>query len=355
MTSVRILSAVEQVTDHLRDEIVSGALAGTMPGVGKLAKRLGVSPKTVIPSLAQLEQEGLVEHQGPRKRRRIVCRDSMGQRPMSVAILLYEPSDIQLPYLIKLQHGLMEAGHTAFCATKTLTELKMDATRVERLVNQTNADAWVVVAGSTEILGYFSKKQIPVFALFGRRASLPIASAGPNTAIAFTEATRHLISLGHRRIVRICRIERRKPRPGLTERSFLDELAAHNIPIGSFNLPDWEETAKGLHALLVSLFEVTPPTALMVDEAPIFFAVMQFIGSRGLQVPRDVSLVCGTYDPHFAWCVPSVAHLRWDSQPLLQRMLRWATSVSRGIRDQRFTIIPAEFVLGGTVGPAPAE
>ena len=108
----------------------------------------------------------------------------------------------------------------------------------------------------------------------------------------------------------------------------------------------------GFQECLESLFRVTPPTALIIDESPFFLAALQFCARKGLRVPQDVSLICTDDDPHFAWFTPEVAHIRWDRRPVVRRIVRWAANVSRGKTDLRQTLTQAEFVEGGTIGPA---
>ena len=165
-------------------------------------------------------------------------------------------------------------------------------------------------------------------------------------------ATRTLIQLGHRRIVLLARTGRRLPEPGATERAFLDELAVAGLSPDAYHLPDWEVSIKGFHDRLNSLFRWTPPTALIIQEAIFYVAALQFCANRGLRVPHDVSLVCTDADPAFHWCQPSVAHIRWDSRPVVRRIVRWAAHISLGQEDLRQTLTPAEFVPGGTIGPA---
>jgi LacI family transcriptional regulator len=184
----------------------------------------------------------------------------------------------------------------------------------------------VVVSGSREILKWFSRQPKPAFALFGRRGQVSIAAVGPDKAPHFAAATRRLIELGHRRISLMCRRHRRLPQPGLPEQAFLNELAAHGIPTGTFNLPDWEESKKGFVTLLDSLFGATPPTALIVEETFLFNAAFHYLAKRGLRVPQDVSLVCTDDNPDFAWCEPSVTHIRWDYRPVVRRVVRWAAT-----------------------------
>ena len=352
MHALRLVSAVGQVAAHLRAELKRGHWTGKMPGADGLAAELGVNRKTVEAALRQLEKEGHLVGQGPGRHRRIVARGGSTAHPLRVSILFYEPSDRLLAYIVELRHALEEAGHTVISAAKSLTELGMDVARVGRLVRQTPADAWVVMAGSREVLEWFCAQRVPVFALFGRREGLPIAATGPNTHTAVRTATRELLALGHRRIVSICRSERRKPDPGITEQIFLEELASHGIPIGDYNLPDWEETREGFQQLLKSLFRVTPPTALLIDEPAIFAAAQQFLARRRILVPEEVSLVCLDPDHTFAWCVPPISHVRWDFGPVVRHIVRWAATVSRGGSDVKQTLTPAQFVPGGTIGPA---
>lgn len=144
---------------------------------------------------------------------------------------------------------------------------------------------------------------------------------------------------------------RRLPQPGLPERAFLNELEQQGLPRGAYNLPNWKETPEGFHTRLDELFRITPPTALLLDESPLFAATQQFLAYRKLRVPQDVSLVCTDDSPDFGWCRPPVSHIRWDSRPLIRRIVKWAANISHGKEDLRQTDTPAQFVPGGTIGP----
>ena len=150
----------------------------------------------------------------------------------------------------------------------------------------------------------------------------------------------------------VARRARRLPILGRSESAFFNELKTHGIKVGDFNLPDWEESREGIQALLRSLFRITQPTAMIVEEAPIFAAVQQYLATHGIRVPQQVSLICTDSDPVFAWCTPTISHIRWEADPLVRRIVRWAANVSQGRKDLRQTVAPAEFVIGGTTGPA---
>jgi DNA-binding LacI/PurR family transcriptional regulator len=323
-----------------------------MPGSGRLARELGVNRKTAEAALVELERLGTLASQGVGRRRRIIAAPvRMRPHKLRIAILDYDPLEQTEVYATVLQHLLLAAGHAAFFTGKSLTQLGMDLARVRRLVEETEADAWVVCAGSREILQWFAAQRVPALALFGWRHGLAMANVGPDMVKPSLEMCRELIRLGHRRIVRICRKLRRWPALGPVESAFVTELAAHGIAPSPYHLPDWEESVDGFHACLDSLFRITPPTALILDEPPFYTAALQFCATRGLRVPEDVSLACGDSDLSFSWCLPSVAHIRWDTRPVLQRIVRWAANVSRGKQDIRQTMTVADFIPGGSIGP----
>ena len=353
MSSVTFLSITDQVAEHLRTEILRGRWSGTLPGKHQLAAELGVNNKTVEAALRQLEKTGLLLPQGAGRKRLINLRRRKSSRALRIALLLNElPHDAKSELHLGITHGLSEAGHATVIATKSLDALRFDPKRVARLVGETKADAWIVYGGSRDVLEWFALQPRPAFALFGHRIGIKIPAVSPDKPPAVAAAARHLIEFGHRRIVLMCKRIRRLPHPGLSETVFLETLRANDCPPGDYNLPDWEETNEGFQECLRALFRVTPPTALIVDEAAYVVAAMQFFLSRGIRVPRDVSLVSTDDDPAFAHCHPPIACITWDKRPVVGRILQWADNVSRGKPDLRQTLTPAKFIPGGTVDAA---
>ena len=354
MKTLTVLSAAEQVAEHLRAELLRGELSGMMPGVKPLVAELGVNHKTVKVALRILEDEGLLVNQGRGLQRRIVLPEDHASPGLRVAILLYEQNDQTLDYIIDSKNKLEAAGHTVFYASSHLTEITMNVRRLARMVGKNEADAWVVASGTSDVLEWFIQQKTPAFALFGRRRKLKIAGIGPDNIPALVEATRRLIELGHHRIVFLDSLYKISE-PGTIGSAFLDELSADGIIVGSYNMPGWEGGVGGLYAFLDSSFQLSPPTAIIAGSSTTYFATLHFLLNRGIRVPQDLSLVCLDDDPYFKQCRPSVSHIRWSSRPVVNRIVRWANHVSQGKEDTRQTTIKAEFIEGGTIGPAPKE
>ncbi len=341
-----------QLADHLREEISRGRWTGTMPGRDGLAAELGINRKTVEAALKLLEKEGLLVSQGPGRRRRIVLpKGGLEAPPLRVAILRYGTSEGS-DYRARLRQLLSDGGHEVLLPGQSFLKPRMGSSRLAQVVQETAADAWVVMAGSREELEWFAERPEPVFALFGTRRGLPMAGAGPDHVPAMLTAVRRVVSLGHRRIVLLVREAHRIPPLGKFTQCFLDELEAQGIATSRYNLPEWQESPEGLRQCLDSLFQTTPPSALIIDEPFLFAAAQQHLARRGLHAPDQVSLVCIGPDPTFDWFHPSVAHLAWDQDQVLKRVLRWTNDVASGKDDRRQSFTKARFVDGGTVGAA---
>lgn len=349
------LSAVEQLAAHLREEILRGGLGQSMPGVSRTAKSLGVSPKTVIAAMKQLEREGMLQGQGQRRRSRVMMPENFTPAALRLVILPYEKTDRTQHALLDIQHKLQRAGHSVGFASKTLLDLGLDAKRVARFVKESPADAWVIIGGSREVLEWFGNQPVPAFALFGRRRGVKIAGAGPDKIPPLVKAVNRLVELGHRRIVMLLREEQRKPNPGLFGRTFFETMASHGLPTSPYNLPDWEDNAESFRHCIDSLLRVTPPSAFIIDESFLFDLAQQHLARRGILAPEHVSLVCTDPDPAFDWYYPSVAHISWDSRQVTRCIVRWADNLARGKEDCSQIQTKAEFIEGGTIGPAHAR
>lgn len=324
-----------------------------MPGSNRLAAELGVGKETMEAALRQLENEDLLIPQGRRRGRKIQLPEGpAGDRKLRIAILLSHPSEKYLNYMVELRHELDRAGHRPIYANVSKHEAQMNTKEIGRTVGKTEAQAWIIVNGSREALEWFSQYEKPSFALFGRSHGLPFASVSPDKRESMAALMEELQRHGHSRIVFLTRPSGQAPGTGSPEQVFLDSLTARGIPPSSYNLPVWEESAEGYHARLESLFRVTPPTALILDETMLFVAAQQFLLSQKLRVPEDISLACTNNDPVYQWCKPELSRIAWDTATVVKRVKAWANSVAHGKKDLRQNLIPSTFIQGETIGPA---
>lgn len=345
------MSISAQVASYLRGELRSGRWRETIPGKHTLAADLGVNNKTVEAALIQLEREGLLVSQGRGRRRRL---GKLEQKPTENLRVAFVPfGDDSSTNILLLHRALAATGDTLFTSTASVLDLGTSTKKMENLVSGTAADAWIISSGTRELLTWFCARPEPTFALFGRKDGLPIPSIAPDKSAAFGDTTRHLLKLGHQRIVFLRRTLGEKREISLAERAFLAELVEHGLTIGEFNVPEWENNEQGFHDMLSNLFRHTPPTALIADEPSIYTAILHYCSKRGLKVPEDLSLVCTDPDENFEWCRPSVAHIAWNPTSVVRCLARWISNVKLGVEDVHQTLTTARYIKGDTVAPAP--
>jgi DNA-binding LacI/PurR family transcriptional regulator len=240
----------------------------------------------------------------------------------------------------------VERGFSVTIPTKTLTDLDMNVGKVADLVKKTEVDAWVVQSALSEVLAWFSEQEIPTFALYGRYTpGMKIAALTPGRERSMAALIRRLASLKHRRIVMLTA-------SGGKPRYFTQAMEENGIPWGDYSIPSFERSPDGLRRCLDSLFAITPPTALIIDEVHIFHATQHELARRGISAPQQVSLACLDGSLHFKWYRPSVAHIHWEMKPVVRRIIAWASNVNRGKEDTKKLMSRSEFVDGETIGPA---
>lgn len=348
-----VRSPSEQVAAHLREEIVSGRWKSLFPGTPAIAAELGVDRKTVTAAIRQLEQAGILKSQGAGRPRLVSMETATTPSRLNIRYLLHENDDRQRAHVMDLIPRVQELGHHIEIERKTLTSMGMDLRRIRSHVAQYPADVWILLSATREVLEWFAKQDTPAFAIFGRRRSVPIASVGPDKVAALHASVSRLVELGHRRIVLMAREERRHPYPGHVEAKFLEALEHHGITPGAFHLPEWKDDPGSFHKCLESLFEHTPPTALIFDEAQFYVAGLQHLAQMKLSPPGDVSLVSCDNHAIFDWCRPSVSHIQWGGDPIVDRVILWLRQIAKGINQRKAWFTPAEFIEGGSIGPAP--
>jgi len=359
ITPLHRMTASDQVASHLRDRILRGNLAGPIPGVMALSRDCDASPVTVRAALRQLEAEGWIRSAGPGKPRTTATPSSGASRPNSRSLRIMvlpgerveDEDGVFQQTLIQLRNRIEADGHTLSFAPKSQSRLHYDLDRVRRLVSSCEADAWIVIGGSRDVLTWFAEHGTPALALGGLSSGLPLSATGMETVQPFRNAVERLTSLGHRRIIFIAPAVLRDAATSPCTAVLHRELAACGVTAGEYHTPAFDETPAGLHALLTANFRLTPPTAIIVTYTTWLVSLLSFMAVRNLQVAHDVSVLCLGRDFWLPWHQPTIAHFAGDDSRMIQHILRWANHIARGQEDTRQVRFPLEFIEGESFGP----
>jgi DNA-binding LacI/PurR family transcriptional regulator len=339
MQPIRRPNVSEHTAQHLREGFRSGRWSGKLPGVGLLAKELGVSRDAVRAALRLLEQEGIIASGGAGRSRTLAAPAGLdSRRVLRVGILLPSPMEkdnaLTHELIFSVRQAIEALGHVCFIAAKSSQQLHGRPERIRRHMADCKADAWIVYSAGREILEMVSASELPALALGGPAMGLGLASSRADLAVPLRTCVDCLADYGHKRMVLISPREWRLPSPNSSSQVFLDRLSHHGIRASArYNLPDWERTPEGLNKLLQSLFIATPPTALLLVEPEWLGPVLVFLAARGLRVPYHVSVVNIIPDPMQAFYRPAIAHFQWPVHPHVKRVLQWVNAIARGESD----------------------
>jgi len=197
----------------------------------------------------------------------------------------------------------------------------------------------------------------PLVVLGGSFANTPVACVDSDNEMGGREAVRHLLSLGHRRILLLSGPYSLSNSRDRAEAA-VAELAAHGIRLRPQDLlisrdtiaPD-DETKACLERAFAG---PDRPTAVFAGGFYLALAVMNMVRNRGLRIPQDVSII-GFDDPASAALLdPPLTTVR---QPLEALAARAYVSVRDALLSgtMRATSVrlPPTLVVRNSTGPAP--
>lgn len=192
----------------------------------------------------------------------------------------------------------------------------------------------------------------PAICIGGEILKQPIAGTGLITNEMFEIVVRHLVGLGHRRILFLWPDYRADlPSDNSHISALARALAEAGTEMTSYHMPVWQPTPQGLREVLEKAFQFTPPTAIITTYGKWMAGVLSFLAARGLRAPQDISLFSINEDDWFAWKSPEISCLRGDDLLMIRRIVHWVNAVARGKADRRYIGVPLQWIQGGTIGP----
>lgn len=358
MPPLRRILMAEQAAEHLRAEIRAGNLQGRLPGVRLLGAALGLSAPTILAAVHQLTAEGLLLHDGPRRRPRIVPpaapADQRDSKPRKILFLTPTPLADTIPVALEILSRLLMARPPWTIRQFSLASGagKPSRQRWEGLIEAEQPEQILVFSGRPEQARWARNRAIPVIFLGGDPGPEKLPILGLRATEMLAVALDRLLDLGHRRI---CLPFCGHP-PGFVERQrevFAAKLAERNIPyVPAYHTPaSPDESPARLEALATKVFQTRPPTALLALDWPHLLFLMGFAARRGLRIPEQASIVLLAEDRHIPWLTPRPAHFRYPVQRLVNTLVRW---IEKGTPspDARLAL-PLTFNPAEGLAPAP--
>lgn len=320
------------------------------PGMVDVARLAGVSHMTVSRVINDQPTVSQVTRQ-----RVLAAMSELGYRPnvaaralvtgrtrtlgvISVDTTLYGPASM----LLAIERAAREVDYSVSIASLPSLERRTLRDAFDALASQAVEGIIAITphVAATAALRHVPK-DVPVVAVEGGKGPLPTVAV--DQYLGASEATRHLLSLGHRSVGHIAgpsdwyEAQER-------ERGWRDMLVAESREVPEVVRGDW--SPRSGYAAAKQLLSKQKVTALFVANDQMAIGALRALGEAGISVPRQMSLVGFDDIPEAEFFSPPLTTLRQEFSDVGRRSLELLLEQVEGApRTRRRLVIPPQFVI----------
>lgn len=323
-------SLVEQSTKILRQMIFDGEWDTQLPTEAQLKDRMQVGRNTVRAALAVLTKEGVISEGQPGMRRRILATEKR-PRPLSSAKVVaflapnaLEQTRSQVIFTVDgLRDHLAEMGYRMEIHTSKAFQMEQPNRTLENLVHKNPADLWVLHQSTRAMQEWFSEQAIPCLIHGSTHAGIEL----PCVDLDFAAITRHavgqLTGKGHTHVAMML------PTQHLYgdeqgEAAFWEALQVDSNPgrkglIIRIPSNDPEAVCKEFKRVMQ---QAEAPTGLILWRVSYANTILTYAQKLGLQIPRDLSVICMDDSTSAEWLIPSLARYQTQRANMISKLFR---------------------------------
>jgi len=344
-----------RVSGVLREAIRRGDFGEYLLPERQLSQELKVGRPTLRAALAELEREGLIAAQGRRGWRIVPSQRTKRRRfPGAVVRMLQDdqPSS-RLNEHLQAQKFLAEhlhgPGMEFHVETAPACFSKKPAKALQRLVRSHPADLWVLYRTTREIQRWFQEQGLSCIVFGTPYPGVDFLSIEEDYRATCRHAAGVFLARGHTRMA-LLTAESARPGDQMACEGFLEAIRnsprkAHcEIVSHGQSLPRICRTVDAL------LKRPERPTGWLVFTAQTYLTILSHLALRGIQVGREISLICRNSDPYFEVVVPKVVHYRRNVSRMNRKLLEAIQQCLSGVPPTtRQWLISSEFHDGESV------
>ena len=306
-----------RVTDHLRNEIISGQRRGELSGIRLLMKEFRVSKSTMMFALRGLEESGFLHPAEPGRARKILPVKGQGtivsaNRPSRVIMITHRPKDrlykTDLDMLTNIKKKIIHARRSFECVSFPQILQASGVDGLNELLFRHPADLYLVVRAHQQCATWLAQSSVPVIFLGGDLTQECQPRVSYQLEEMVSPVIEKLVQLGHHRIVYMQPEEYFSESPETSSQSQIIQklLMENGVAASPFHCPQWGTSRDDFWENL-KRYKLTPPTALILSEPWMITLCFSFFIRYGFRYPEDISLVCLERSPLFADCYPEIS------------------------------------------------
>ncbi|MEN8785305.1 MAG: substrate-binding domain-containing protein [Akkermansiaceae bacterium] len=343
-----------QAAEIILEMITSGDLQGILPGERRLAEQLQIGRDTLRGALHILENDNVISPREHGKRRQILSSATRQNKITKRIALLSPKSLVQFPPLSLLEFDILrellnQRGYELQLVSPKLFHLKNPKRKLEILIKDIDADAWILHQCTGAVQRWFDQESIPSLIRGYPQPGVEIPFIDEDWKAAAFHAGTLLKRNGHQRIGLLMPDTNlaglKATEEGLREaHPDTDEIS----PI----IPMIEKgTTQSLSAVLArSLRLKHPPTAIVATRSRHALSTFTWMAQQGLSIPKDLSLITLASEPWYEHIFPKPSHYASDPRKLARDILRNILPIvnNKNSRSANKLLIP-DYISGETV------
>lgn len=356
-------SLVAQTAQILRQMIFDGEWGSQLPTEAQLKARMQVGRNTVRAALVVLTKEGILSEGQPGIRRTILVpgkRTKPQTRAKVVAFLApneLEQTRSQVIFTVDgLRDHLAEMGYRMEIHTSKAFQMEHPTRTLENLVHKNPADLWVLHQSTRTMQEWFSQQAIPCLIHGSTHEGIQLPCVDLDYAAITRHAVGQLTGKGHNHLA-IMLPTQHLYGDEQAEAAFWDALQIHHNPERKgliLRIPsnDPEAVCKEFKR---AMQQVDAPTGLILWRVNYANTILTYAQQIGLQIPRDLSIICTDDSPSAEWLIPSLARYQTQRSNIITKLFRRIHQILKtGSGDHTQTLIHPDWLPGNSVGPPPA-
>ncbi|MEO6245992.1 MAG: substrate-binding domain-containing protein [Opitutaceae bacterium] len=326
-----------------------------LPSQRELCEGFVISRTTLRAALQELARKGLLKlGQGRlptvRARRRPVSSDPAIR---TVILLLPEPVWSLRPsiarWISELAPLLQRSGLELVLREGRLPYRSAPAVQLEKLALSHPRAAWVIFNSTLAMQTWFAAGGLPVVLVGPVFAGINLPSIEYDHAAIAQHAAAQLAAAGHEHMAILLQRTGSAADATTCDAFTASRRAGAAPPL----LLEHDGSLAQIHSRLIRLMRVTPrPTALFITKSLSLPAVLTILPRLGMEIPRDLSVICREDDTFAEYLVPAVARYRSDSSAIARKLAIALARLAAGetLKLTHDRLMP-RFVAGQSLGP----
>ena len=296
-SSPRYSTLAQQVAGMLEEQIRSGILRDSLPGERSLAASMQVGRRTIRAAAAILRHRKLIRTvHGAGTRILSTPEVRVGPRPRrSIGLLVPQPLQEIQPYAMvfidTLRALLYENNFRLETHCSRTFFSRKPAAALQRLVARFPTDGWLLALSNRACQAWFEAQAFPTVVIGSSHEDIALPYVDLDMLATSRHAAEVLLRKGHRRVALVIRasdwVGYRK-----TEQGFLAGVRQFGGKAVGQVFKHAGTVAALRHTVTRILSGPDVPTALFVVNPYDYLTVAGILTEHGVQVPRDLSLLC---------------------------------------------------------------